>query len=184
MGLDFGLETISKELWDSFGGSKEKYYEYFSWDGNHEEKINFLESWCGRGNPIEQWFKEGLKYNRDYDGVLMRALTPEDLYNVIKVAKKWYDEYVDRKPVVMGRAFKEDTEENLTLMKVDGIEIMDEDQAYHRLYTEDTDDRLFITKNWIDTWDIYKFPNFVDEIMNILLKMDWENNVLLYYVSY
>lgn len=184
MGLDFGLETISKELWDSFGGDKKKYYEYFSWDNPHEDKINYLESWCGRGNPIAEWFREGLKYYKDYDGVLMRALTPEDLYNVIKVAKRWYDDYIDLKPVVMGRAFKEDDDNNLTMIKVDGIEVMDEDQAYHRFYAIDSDGRLFMTKRWVDIWDPYRFINFIDEIMNILLQMDWENNVLLYHVSY
>lgn len=185
MGLEFGLKSIKKELWNSFEGNKEKYYEYFSWDSDHDEEANFLENWCGRGNPIEEWFREGLEYYDDYCGVLMRALTPEDLYKVIRIAKKWYDNYMDLKPVVMGRAFKEDYDnDNLTLIPVDGIEVMDEDQAYHRFYAEDSDGRLFITKEWVNPWDIYKFTNFIDEIMDILLTFDWDHNVLLYYVSY
>lgn len=183
MGLDFGLKTIKKELWNSFEGDKEKYYEYFSWDSDHDDEANYVANWCGWGNPIEKWFKEGLDYYNDYDGILMRALTPEDLYNVIKVAKKWYDDYIDLKPVVMGRAFKEN-DEDLNLMRIDGIEVMDEDQAYHRFYSYDADGRLFMTKNWVDMWDPYRFPNFVNDIMDVLLNMDWEHDVLLYYVSY
>lgn len=184
MGLDFGFDVISKKLWNSFEGDKEKYYDYFSWDKDHDNECKNLVNWCGRGNPIEQWLKEGLDYYEDYDGILMRAITPEDLYHVIKVAKDWMDNHIDLKPVVMGRAFKEDANEALTLFPVDGIEVMDEDQAYHRFYTGETEDRLFMTKDEVGLWDVYRFQNFVDEIMNILLNMNWQQHVLLYYVSY
>lgn len=185
MGLDFGFDVISKKLWESFDGDKQKYYDYFSWasDNDHEDERKNLVNWCGRGNPIEQWLREGLNYYEDYDGVLMRAITPEDLYHAIKMAKDWMDR-LDLKPVVMGRAFRENDNGDLTIMRIDGVEVMDEDQAYHRIYTCETEERLFMTKEQVGLWDIYHFQNFVDEIMTILLDMNWDNDVLLYYVSY
>ena len=180
MGLDFGLVKIKKEDWLERKDDKKKFYEFMDNSENYEDVAN----WCGRGNPVEDWFRNGLKCYSNYDGFLMRPLTPNDFYKVIKVAKDWYDNDVDLKPVVMDRAFKEDAEENLTVMKIDGIEVMDEDQAYHRFYCEDSDGHLFMTKNWVDTWDIYKFTEFIGSIMNILINMDWEKDVLLYYVSY
>lgn len=185
MGLEFGFYKLPKELWNSFNGNKTSFYDYFIDNEEHQKDLSYLNTWCGRGNPIEDWFREGLEYYSDYNGVLMRALAPKDLYAVIKEAKRWYDNHIDLKPVVMGKGFKEDYDnDNLTLMPIDGIEVMDEDQAYHRFYAEDSDGRLFITKDWVNPWDIYKFTNFIDEIMDILLTFDWENNVLLYFVSY
>lgn len=183
MGLDFGFARVPKKLWISFDQNKEEFYNYFA-DENHRDEIVYLNSWCGRGNPIEKWFMHGLDYYHDYDGFLMRAIDPEDLYKVIQEGYDWFNLHIDPKPVIMGRAFKEDDDKNLSLFKVDGIEVMDEDQAYHRFYAEDSDGRLFITKDWIDMWDVSKFPAFVNEIMDLLLNFDWDNEVLLYYVSY
>ena len=184
MGLDFGFARIPKQLWISFDQDREEFDNYFA-DENHRDEIVYLNSWCGWGNPIEKWFRYGLGllFNND-NGFIMKSIDPEDLYKVIQEGYNWYNNYIDPKPIVMGRAFNEDDDENLSLFKVDGIEVLDEDQAYHRFYAGETDGKLFMTKEWIDTWDVSKFPTFVNEIMDLLLNFDWDNEVLLYYISY
>lgn len=189
MGLDFGFIKISKKLWESFEGDKKKFYEYFSWDSKHDNEIEYLSTWCGRGNPIEKWMRDGLEYYDDYDGVLMRPLTPSDLCKAMQIGKQWYDNHLDLKPVVMGKAFNEYTNEKLgvtttVLKNITGIEVQDEDDSYHRFYIDESDGRLFISKTWVDPWDIYKFPDFVQIATDLMLHFDWDDDVLLYFVSY
>lgn len=184
MGLDFGFDKISKERWNSFNGDKEKYYEYFSWNSNHEDELVNLANWCGWGNPAERWFKEAFEYYDDYHGVLMRPITQEDLFKAIREATLWYEEHVALEPVTFGTAFRETENGDLTILNVDGIEMQTEDQAYHRFYSEDSNGRLFMTGDWVDPWDVGKYSNFIKELSILAINFDWDNDVLLYYVSY
>lgn len=182
MGLDFGLESFNKTIYKTFNNNQQAYYD-FQQDCLTEDEPYNLVNYCGRGNIVYNWFRDGLNIPLNNNGVIMRPLTPDDIYSVMEQATLWYND-LDFKPVVMGTAFTEDEEENITLRRVAGIEVMDEDQAYHRFYCEDTDGRLFMTKNWIDPWDIYKYSNFIKDMLNVLQTMNWEHDVLLFYVSY
>jgi len=182
MGLDFGLESFNKTIYNTFNGSQDAYYKFLEDCLTEDEPYNLV-NYCGRGNIILNWFREGLNLPLNVDGVIMRPLTAEDIYAVMEQATNWYKN-LNLRPVVMGTAFTEDEEENITLRRVTGIEVMDEDQAYHRFYCEDTDGRLFMTSNWVDPWDIYKYSEFISEMLKVLQDMNWNRDVLLFYISY
>lgn len=181
MGLDFGLEKIDKKLFESFKGDKNALYKYYE-EHNYEIGDNIV-NWCGRGNPIENWFQHGLHYYHDYDGYLMRALTPADLAAVVTEATEWYCG-LKIESVETNRGFKVNEDESLTSYKIDGFEYILDDGSIHRVFNEDSVGQVFITEEFVDPWDLSKYPYFVKEIMDIIKNFNWENDVLLYYVSY
>ena len=181
MGLDFGFDKVDKKLFESFNGNKDAFNEYLE---KHDYAIGEnVTNWCGRGNPIERWFQDGFKYYHDYDGYLFRAITPTDLAAAVAEATQWYLN-LKLESVEVGRGFKLDTDENMISYKVDGFEYILDDGSIHRVYNEDSVGQVFITADYVDPWDFEKYPYFVKEIMEIMNTFDWENDVLLYYISY
>ena len=186
MGLDFGFATMNKKLYNFFSFDNEDSFYAWLYDEDHEDALDYIYNNCGWGNVAASWCTFGLGFNDQHlkGGVVKKALTRQDIFNVILNATEWYDHNVDLKPVVMGRAFKENEDDSITLVPFDGIEVMDEDQAYHRFYCEDSDERLMLTKMPINMWDMYRYIQFIKDMMQILSTVDWDNDVLLFYYSY
>lgn len=183
MGLEFGLDRMNKATFEQFNGDKKAFQEWANkYEDNHETV------WCGvgRGNPIETWFKRGLHYIDDYDGYLMRPLNADDIHHVIINATEWFKDYINPQPVAILRAFKENnTTGDLIVSDIDGVEAYAADDAYRRIYTEDTERRLFLTKDeCLYAITINNYNQFIEDMMFILTDMNWKEDVLLYWVSY
>lgn len=184
MGLEVGLKILNKELFYSFNGDEEAYYKFFE-ENDYTKYGRFVYSQCGWDNPVEKWFKTALSIDNNLNGTFMRPLIPYDIYAVINEAWHWNFHNVTLKPVAFNRAFNDNGDGTLTLIPVDGLEVCDDNVgAYYRFYGDSSEGRLFMVKDWIDPWYINSFPNFVHAMMEILSEIDWENEVLLYYISY
>lgn len=179
MGLEFGFFTIDANTFYSFEGDKNKLNKYIN---DHDDDINYLTTWVGWENPAEMWFKYAFRYYKDYDGVLMRAITPEEIYKVMLLATSWYDETINPKMNTLSGSYKLNKDGSITTFtKIDGIEVFDTNtDTYSRI---SVDSPIIHTKTE-DEWLFNFFPHFIKETLTMLSNINWENNVLLYYVSY
>lgn len=183
MGLEFGLDKMNKATFEQFNGDKKAFHE---WANKYEDNHETVWYGVGRGNPVEAWFKRGLHYIEDYDGYLMRPLTADDIHYVIVNATEWFKDHISPQPVAILRAFKENnTTGDLIISDIDGVEVYAADDAYRRIYTEDTERRLFLTKDeCLYSMTIDNYNQFIEDMMFILTDMNWKEDVLLYWVSY
>lgn len=183
MGLDFGFDKLSKGIWKSINGDREAFRARFYdvWDNDELKNVN---NWCGWGNPAQYWFKDGLKYYDDYDGHLLRPITKDDLFAVIHEATIWYTHNVALLPVAINKGYKYINEEDILSSKIDGVEVIDEHNNMVRYDLDHMEGYLYRVEEYVDPWDVNACNHFIREITDIAINFDWDNDVLLYYVSY
>lgn len=181
MSLDFGFEKLPRKEFEML---KDK-HEYYEMDEKELIHPELIANFCGRGNIAENWFRNAFNYIEDYDGIMFRPLSQYDLYAVMEEIMRWIKTR-DIKPVFLSAGYYiDDNDCEYKNVKIDGIEIAvsESGDTFCRLSIDDIN-RLFMSTYHIDNWDINITENVINILINILETFDWDNDVLLYYVSY
>ena len=182
MGLDFGFERLPRKEYESLK-SKDEFYEMDKQELIHPELVI---NWCGRGNAAEGWFRNAFHYYDDYDGILFRPIAISDLGAAISEILDHIHQYNFQMPKIEAGYYIDEVDGEYKNVKIDGIEvsISGKDGMFSRIQRND-DCRLLMSANYyIDDWDLSMAYAVLEKISEILKTFDWDNDVLLYYVSY
>lgn len=141
-------------------------------------EINY---WCSGAVPFHEFLKshkEFINFSCDYQTDI--EFNKEDIFKCLR----WCENYIDSKefiPIVTNNAFKENSDDTITLIPCDGIEYTDEEGHLERSYSSTWDmTDIYICKECYNEWEVNTIKSIKSTLIDILENTNFEEERIFY----